>query len=150
MIKCGPIDYSLGSNLVENSKSIAAGDLTVDTANLYREDSITDLRLATIRRLTPIRADGTDDPSRPIMYIGDTTLGTQLGPLPIQFAIEAATLQQACDQFPEGVRKSIEQLNERAREMARDEASRIVVPGAAPGRGNAPFGVPPGGKLVLK
>ena len=137
---------------MDNSKSAALGDFAVDTDNLYREDSITDLRLATIRRLTPIRLDGTDDPSRPVMYIGDTTLGTQLGPLPIQFAIDAASIQEACAKFPEGVRKAVEQLNERAREMARDEASRIVVPGTAPGggRGGSPFNVPPGGKFVLK
>ena len=35
--------------------------IQVDQQNLYREESITDLRVATIRRLIPITADGTDD-----------------------------------------------------------------------------------------
>src|SRR3989304_1967402 len=38
-------------------------ELKVDTANLYREEMFTDLRVATLRRLVPVRLDGTDDPS---------------------------------------------------------------------------------------
>lgn len=112
--------------------------VTVDTDNLYREESITDLRAATIRQLVPIKPDGSDDDSRPRRFIGDTTLMTQMGPIPVQFPLEVDTLAEAFEQFPEGVRGAIERLNERAREMARDEASRIVVPGQ---------GVPPGGNL---
>jgi hypothetical protein len=120
--------------------------LTVDTSNLYREESVTDLRAATIRQLVPIKLDGSDDPSRTRRFIGDTTLMTQMGPIPVQFPLEATTLAEACAQFPEGIRGAIERLNERAREMAREEASRIVVPGQGgggmpgmPGRGGGKF-----------
>ncbi len=107
--------------------------LTVDTDNLYREESITDLRAATIRQLIPIKPDGSDDASRTRRFIGDTTLMTQMGPIPVQFPLEAETLDQAMALFPEGVKEAIERLNERAREMAREEASRIVVPGQGGG-----------------
>ena len=131
-----------------DSDASGADSFTVDTDNLYREESITDLRAASIRQLTPIQADGSDDPARPRRFIGDTTLMTQMGPIPVQFPLDAPTLAAACQLFPEGVKGAIERLNERAREMAREEASRIVVPGQQPspafraGR--------PGGKFSLE
>ncbi|MEQ8230947.1 MAG: hypothetical protein RLW61_09410 [Gammaproteobacteria bacterium] len=128
---------------------------TVDTDNLYREETITDLHAATVRRLVPITTDGNDDPARPQRFIGDTTLMTQMGPIPVQFPLEAATLAEAFEQFPEGVRGAIERLNERAREMAREEASRIVVPGQGaapgmPGAGGLPGGGLGGGKFRIE
>ena len=112
-----------------------AENLSVDITNLFREETYSDLRAASIRVLTPVNTDGSVDPSRTRHYIGDTTLMTQMGPIPVQFEIPAETLQQAFAQFPEGVREAIERLNERAKEMAREEASRIVVPGKLPGGG---------------
>ncbi|MCB1746353.1 MAG: hypothetical protein KDK06_04210 [Gammaproteobacteria bacterium] len=127
--------------------------VAVDTANLYREESITDLHAATIRRLVPIRVDGSDDPARQQRFIGDTTLMTQMGPIPVQFPLDADNLEEACRLFPDGVRGAIERLNERARELAREEASRIVVPGQgpAPGLGGMPGagGMPGGGKFRI-
>jgi hypothetical protein len=127
----------------------AAESLTVDTKNLYREESVTDLHAATIRQLIPIKIDGTDDESRPRRFIGDTTLMTQMGPIPVQFPLEAETLEKAFDLFPEGIKAAIERLNERAKELAREEASRIVVPGQ--GGPGLPSGMPtgPGGKLII-
>jgi hypothetical protein len=105
------------------------GEISVDTDNLYREETFTDLKVASIRRLTPIRADGSDDDSRPPLFMGETTLMSQRGPLPVQAPIEATTLEEAFAQFPEAVNKAVEQLIDQAREMQRQEASRIVVPG---------------------
>lgn len=118
--------------------------LTVDIDNLYREESFTDLRAANIKRLTPLTRSGEPDGSRPARYTGDTTLMTQMGPIPVQFPIEADSLGEAFEKFPQGVQDAIERLQERAKEMAREDASRIVVPGAGP-----PPGAGPGGKLIL-
>lgn len=129
----------------------SADSFTVDIDNLYREEAITDLHAATIRRLIPIRTDGSDDPSRPQRFIGDTTLMTQMGPIPVQFPLEGPSLAEACAQFPEGIKGAIERLNERAREMAREEASRIVVPGqGGPGDLGGLPGGRSGGKFILK
>lgn len=130
------------------SDDLLSDELRVDTDSLYREDTVTDLRAASIRRMIPIKIDGSDDPSREVRYVGDTTLMTQMGPLPVQFPIEAASLAEACEKFPSGVREAVERLNERAKEMARDEASRIVVPSGMPPE--VPGGVPGSSKLVLK
>ena len=131
-------------------EGMSAESFTVDVDNLYREESITDLRAATIRRLIPIKADGSDDSSRPNRFIGDTTLMTQMGPIPVQFPLDAPTLTEACALFPAGIKGAIERLNERAREMAREEASRIVVPGQ--GGPGSMGGMPgrAGGKFILE
>ena len=124
--------------------------VSVDTENLYREESITDLRAATIRQLVPIKVDGSEDKSRSRKFIGDTTLMTQMGPIPVQFPLDADTLDKAFELFPDGIKGAIGRLNERAKELAREEASRIVVPGKGGARG-PPAGMPsaPGGKLII-
>jgi hypothetical protein len=129
-----------------------AAEITVDVENLHREEVFSDLQAASVRRLTPVKADGSTDTSRDIIYIGETNLMTQMGPLPVQFPIEAKSLDDAFSQFAEGVKGAIERLNERAKEMVREESSRIVVPGAAPpGMGGAgiPGARPGSGKFLF-
>ena len=112
-------------------------EVKVDMAHLYREEVFTDLRIATIRRLTPVRPDGTPDPSRPALYSAQTTLMSQAGPLPVEAPIEAASLEDAAAKFPAAIQEAVDRLLEEAREIRRREASRIVVPSAMP--------PPPGG-----
>ena len=109
--------------------------LKIDTTNLFREESITDTQSANIKQLIPINLDGTEDSSRERQFVGDTTLMTQMGPIPVQFPIPAKNLEEAFTMFPEGVQGAVEKLQERAQDMAREEASRIVVPGQEPNRG---------------
>lgn len=127
--------------------------IQVDQQNLYREESITDLRVATIRRLIPINADGTDDISRPTQYIGSTQIISQMGPLPISASIEATSLQEAIEKFPQAIKNAVDQMVEEAKEYRRQESSRIVVPGTMPGgvprQGGIPgAGNPPSGGII--
>lgn len=117
------------------------GEISVDKNNLYREETFTDLKVASIRRLTPILVDGSDDSSRPLIFVGETTLMSARGPLPINCPIEATSLAEALDAFPQAIQDAVERLMEEAREMQRQEASRIVVPG----QGGMPGGGLPGG-----
>lgn len=129
-----------------------AAEITVDVENLHREEVFSDLQAASVRRLTPVKADGSTDTSRDVIYIGETNLMTQMGPLPVQFPIEAKSLDDAFSQFAEGVKGAIERLNERAKEMVREESSRIVVPGAAPpgiGGAGIPGARPGSGKFLF-
>lgn len=138
---------------MSDKASAELGDLSVDVENLYHEETFSDLRAASIRRQTPVKTDGSRDPERPVLYIGETTLVTQMGPFPVQFPIEAESLDDAFKQFPDGVKAAVERLNERAKELAREEASRIVVPsGMPPGAqpGGVPGGGQAGGKIFLK
>jgi hypothetical protein len=54
------------------------------------------------------------------------------------FEIEADTLEEALQKFPEGVKGALEQAIDEAREMRREQASRIVVPEVGAGMGPGP------------
>ena len=109
-------------------------DVAVDAGNLYREELFTDLRVASLRRLLPVKADGTDDPALPPLFIGQAHVMSAAGPIPIQFPIEAATLDEALAKFPAGVKAAVEKMIAEVKELQREEASRIIVPGDEPGR----------------
>jgi hypothetical protein len=119
-------------------------EIKLDATQLYREEIFTDRKAGTLRRLVPVLTDGNADPSRPVLYSGQTQLLTPAGVLPLAFELEAASLEDACTKFPEAVKVAIEQAIEEAREMRREAASRIVVPDAG-GMG----GAPPGGRIKL-
>ena len=105
--------------------------LQVDRQNLYREETFSDLRMATIKRLIPVTPDGDMDQTRPIMFIGHTQILTQAGVLPVQAPIEATTLEEAMEKFPQAINKAVDKMIEEAKELQRQQASRIVVPGAS-------------------
>ncbi len=113
--------------------------LEVDQANLYREDIFTDLRVASIRRLSPVKIDGSPDPARPPLFSAETQILTPQGPLPVQVPIEAATLDEAIAKFPTAIQQGVDRLLDEAREMRRQASSRIVTP--------AEVGLP--GKLIV-
>lgn len=121
-------------------------DIKFDAGNLCLEETFTDRTAGTIRRLTPVKIDGTPDAARPVLFSGQTQLLTPGGVLPLGFELEAQTLAEAIEKFPEAVRGALEQAIEEAREMRREASSRIVVPGVDSGMGG-PVG---GGKIKLR
>ena len=110
-------------------------DFSVDMANLYREESITDLKVAAIRRMVPVKADGTEDDSRTEIFVGSTQLMTPEGPLPLQAKLPANNLSEAFESFPEAMRKALDEVVVQLQQMRQQEAakerdeSRIIVPG---------------------
>ena len=133
-----------------------AGDPKMDHQSLYREEIITDRKVGTIRVLTPIKSDGSDDKSRAICYVGEAALMTSVGTLPINFEIEAQTLEEAVKEFAEAAKEAVERTMKDLQELRRQAASSIVVPqggmgglgGMGPG-GMGPGGLPPGGKIQM-
>jgi hypothetical protein len=108
-------------------------EIKVDVSNLYREENFTDLQVASIRRLTPIKPDGSPDDSRQPIFIGETHVMTSAGAVPVQAPIEAQTLDEATRKFPEAVQHAVQEMIEEVREYQRQQASRIIVPQAGPG-----------------
>jgi hypothetical protein len=102
----------------------------MDAAALYREDIFTDQRVGTIRRLTPVRVDGGDDPSRSVLYIGQATVMTPMGSLPLSFELDAASLGDAVNRFGPAAQQAIEEAARELQEMRRQAASSIVIPDA--------------------
>ena len=103
-------------------------DVKMDAANLYREESYTDLKTGGIRKLVPIKADGSEDESRPCMFSGHTQVMSPHGPIPLQGAIEAVTLEEAVEGFPQAMEQAMNHMVEEAQRMQREQASKIVTP----------------------
>ena len=116
-------------------------EVQLDPTSLYREELFTDRHAGTIRRLTPVTAAGEADSTRFVLYSGQTQLLTPAGVLPLGFDIEAANMEEALSRFPDAVKMALDEAIEEAREMRREQASRIVVPDAGMGAG------PGGGKI---
>lgn len=110
------------------SDSIRLDDLKVDAANLYKEEVFSDLRVATIRRLTPVRADGSTDDSRATMFSVETQILTPQGLVPVHAPVEAADLAEVIEKFPAAIQAGLDRMIEEARQMRRESASRIVTP----------------------
>ncbi|MEJ2382895.1 MAG: hypothetical protein P8Y54_00700 [Xanthomonadales bacterium] len=125
-----------------------APPIRMDTANLYREDTFTDNAVGTLRRLTPVTAEGETDPARPVQFVGSTQVLTTAGPLPLSFEIEATTLTEAAEAFGDAAREAFERTMEELKEMQRQQASSIVVPkgGMDPTGGMGNMG---GGKIQM-
>ena len=112
----------------QNVQSLA--DLKLDEKSLYKEEVFTDLRVGSLKQLTPVTKDGSRDIGRPMVYVGETQLMSQVGPLPVQTRIEAENLAAALDRFPAAIQTAVEAMIEEVKDLQRKEMSRIVVPGA--------------------
>ncbi len=97
-------------------------NLNVDRNNLYREDSVTDIKVAAIRQLTPIKADGSDDDGRDPIFMGQTQLMSPSGPILLQSLLEARTLEEAMDKFPTAMQKEVEKAMAQAEKNHKKKA----------------------------
>ncbi len=110
-------------------------DFTVDKDNLYREESITDIKVASIRRLIPIKEDGTKDSSRTPIFMAQTQLMSPEGPVPLQSALKAGSIEEAIDEFPGAMQIALDEMVERLKKVReeqmrqKNEKSNIIVPG---------------------
>ena len=102
----------------------------MDAQGLYREDVFTDQRVGTIRRLTPVTPDGADDPSRPVQYIGQASVMTPMGSLPLSFELDGRSLSEAVASFGTAAQRAVEEAAREIQEMRRQAASSIVIPDA--------------------
>ena len=105
-------------------------EIQMDAGNLYREETFTDMKAGSLRRLVPVKADGTEDPSRPAIFTAATQVMTPGGVLPLSGEVEGAqTLEEAVAKFPAAIKQAIGVLREEMEAMQRERASQIVVPG---------------------
>ncbi len=123
-----------------------ARDPEMDASALYREEIVTDRRVGTIRMLTPITADGSDDGKRSKLFVGEAQMLTSMGPLPISFDIEATTLADAVAKYGDAAKEGFERAVRELQDMRRQQASSIVLP--PPGAAGA-FGPGGGGKIQM-
>jgi len=85
-------------------------DFTVERNNLYREESFTDIKVAAIRRLIPVKPDGSNDNSRTPIFMGQTQLITPKGPVMLQSLLNAKTIEEAMDEFPAAMQDQMDKM----------------------------------------
>jgi hypothetical protein len=106
---------------------------TMDSNQIYREDTFTDRKVGTIRRLTPVAANGAEDSTRPVIFVGQAQVMTPMGALPISFELEAASLDVAIEKFGAAAESAVQQTMQELQEMRREQASSLVIPDAGGG-----------------
>ena len=119
-----------------------SAELKLDPDKLYLEEVLTDRRIGTLRRLTPVTRDGAPDATRPVAYVGETQILTPAGSIPIAFEIEAESLGEAAERFAALAKEAIDRTVRELQELRRQASSSIVVP-------QGPIGGGGGGKIQL-
>lgn len=122
-------------------------EIKLDENNLYIEEVFTDRRVGTVMKLTPVYKDGSRDDKRKVLYVGQASLMTPMGTLPLSFPLEADNLEDAVLKYPAAANEALERTLEELQELRREQAgSGIITPdkmGAFGGQGG--FGGVPGG-----
>ena len=121
-------------------------DIKMDPDSMYREEVFTDRKIGSIRVMTPVKNDGSEDSDRPVLYVGQAQLMTPMGALPLAFEIEASSLNDALDKYSENAQIALDKTMEELKEMRRQQASSIVMPGDP---GMPPGGGAPGGGIQM-
>jgi len=101
-------------------------DFSLDRSNLFLEETFTDLKVGTLKRFTPVLPDGSLDKSRRTVFLGQTSIHTPHGPLPLQNIIVAKDLAQAFKRFPGAMDEAMQQLIEEAGKAEPEQASPII------------------------
>jgi len=115
------------------SSSTDGRQATMDSTQIYREDTFTDRKVGTIRRLTPVAADGSADSVRPVIFVGQAQVMTPMGAVPISFELDAASLNVAIEKFGLAAEQAVQQTMRELQDIRREQASSLVIPDAAGG-----------------
>ncbi len=114
----------------------------MDADNLYREEIYTDLQAGTIKRMIPVTTEGLTDSSRKELYLGQATVLTPVGSIPLSFEIEAGSLSEAVEKYGAAAEKGLQETMEELRRLQQEQASSLVIP-----KGGVPGGDVPGGGM---
>jgi hypothetical protein len=106
---------------------------TMDSTQIYREETFTDRKVGTIRRLTPVAMDGSTDSARPVIFVGQAQVMTPMGAVPISFELDATSLNAAIEKFGAAAEQAVHQTMRELQEMRREQASSLVIPDAGGG-----------------
>lgn len=109
----------------------------MDPNGLFREENFTDQKMGSIRKLVPVKADGSDDPDREVSFFGAAQVMTPMGALPLNFKLDGNTIGEAASDFAAKAQIAVEEAGKELEKMRREQASQIVVPGQGGGSGGS-------------
>jgi len=127
---------------MENQQELP--EIKLDSTQLYREEQVTDRRVGSLRKLIPVTADGSDDPSRDVVFEGQASLMTPAGALPLHFEIEASSMEEALEKYPTIAQQALEETLEEMQRMRREQQGGGII---APGQGGGGMPGQGGGKI---
>ena len=113
------------------SSANEARQASMDATQVYREETFTDRKVGTIRRLMPVTADGGVDTTRPVIFVGQAQVMTPMGAVPISFELDAATLDAAVEKFGAAAEQAVRETMRELQELRREQASSLVIPDSA-------------------
>lgn len=96
--------------------------------NLWKEENYTDLEVGAIKKLIPIKVDGTKDDQRLPTFTATTNIMTPSGALPLTGQIEAENIEEAIDKFPDAINEALKKLQDDMMKMQQEQANKIVTP----------------------
>ena len=99
---------------MNDSVNLLNVDFTVNREDLYREETFMDLKIAQIRRLTPIHLDGSMDENRSSIFVGYTKVMSSKGPVSLHNKLDAQTLEEAIEKFPDAMNQAVREIAEKA------------------------------------
>jgi hypothetical protein len=125
-------------------------DNTMDPNGLFREENYTDQKMGAIRKLIPVKADGSDDGDREINFFGSAQVMTPMGAIPLNFALDGTTIGEAAEDFAGKAAIAVDEAAKEIERMRREQASQIVVPGQGGhgGMGGMGGGAGAGGGII--
>jgi hypothetical protein len=106
---------------------------SMEATQIYREETFTDRRVGTIRRLTPVTVDGSPDAARAVIFVGQAQVMTPMGAVPISFELDSPTLDGAIAKFGDAAEQAVQQTMRELQEIRREQASSLVIPDSAGG-----------------
>ena len=103
-------------------------DIRFNGENLWKEENYTDLEVGTIKKLVPIKFDGSEDKDRKPTFTASTNIMTPNGALPLTGEIKAENLKEAINNFSESINEALKKLQDEMMKMQQEQANKIVTP----------------------
>jgi len=104
-------------------------DFTMNRKKLYRDESFTDIKVGALRRLVPVKPDGSEDDSRVPMFMAQTQVMSPAGPIMLNAALKATTIEEAVDEFPVAMEAELEKMKAEAEQRQAEAGAQSGVSG---------------------
>ena len=119
-------------------------NFNLDRSNLYLEESFTDLKVGSVKRFSPVKADGSPDKERHPIFVGQTSVGAIFASAasPLALSVQPKTFPRRSSVSRRLCRPPWKNLWKRPRRCGKKSSHRSfkarvpasLCPEAAPGR----------------